>query len=145
MAVEPIEVVLIVIGYAAPIIAAPFLAHWLRPLFTFFLGEGAELIGGVDLQPADAASIGRLLAQLNIGVLLVAWLAVFTCNCLGHSPTVQAAIAIGGLMVALGVSVLVARANLEVDRRSSVLVGAIAFAGGNLPIFVVGFAVIAFW
>ena len=141
--VEPIRVVLIVFGFAGPIIAAPFVAHWLRPLFTLFLREGAELIGGIDLPDPDAASIGRLLARLNVAILLVAWLVLFACNCFDHSPTVLGSVAIGGILAALGISIIVARTNLEVDRRSSVLVGAIVFAGGNLPLILVGAAMLA--
>ncbi|MCH8004895.1 MAG: hypothetical protein IH888_01540 [Planctomycetes bacterium] len=126
-----------VVGFGGPVLAAPFAAWGLRHTFRFFLQEGAELFGGVALGRADAVSVGSLMAKINVVILLVAWLALFTCHCLHQVGMLIAMVGIGGLTAALLMTVFIVRLNIEVQGPTRWMVGLIAFAGGNLPVFVV--------
>ncbi len=125
------------VGYGGPVLAAPVAAWWLRHTFRFFLQEGAELFGGLVLGRADAVSVGSLMAKINVVILLVAWLALFTCQCLDQPAVLNALVGIGGLVAALLMTIFIVRMNIEVQGPTLWLVGLIAFAGGNLPVFIV--------
>ena len=134
MTVNPI---VMAVGYGGPVLAAPFAAWGLRHTFRFFLEEGTELFGGLVLGRADAVSVGSLMAKINVVLLLVAWLALFTCQCFYQSGMLVALVGIGGLAAALMMTVFIVRLNIEVQGPKLWMVGLIAFAGGNLPIFIV--------
>ena len=132
-----------VVGFGGPVLAAPFAAWGLRHTFRFFLEEGAELFGGLVLGRADAVSVGSLMAKINVVLLLVAWLALFTCQCLDQPAVLNALVGIAGLAAALMMTVFIVRMNIEVQGHTLWMVGLIAFAGGNLPIFIVVATVMA--
>ena len=133
-----------VVGYGGPVLAAPFAAWGLRYTFRFFLQEGAELFGGLVLGRADAVSVGSLMAKINVVLLLVAWLALFTCQCLDQPAVLNALVGIAGLAAALLMTVFVVRLNIEVQGAKLWMVGLITFAGGNLPVFIVVATAMAF-
>ncbi len=74
------------------------------------------------------------MAKINVVLLLVAWLALFTCQCLEQPALVNALVGIGGLAAALMMTVFIVRLNIEVQGHTLWMVGLIAFAGGNLPV-----------
>ncbi len=133
-----------VVGFGGPVLAAPFAVWGLRHTFRFFLEEGAELFGGLVLGRADAVSVGSLMAKINVVFLLVAWLGLFTCQCFFESGMLVALVGIGGLAAALMMTVFIVRMNIEVQGPSLWMVGLIAFAGGNLPVFIVVAMAMAF-
>ena len=126
-----------VAGYSGPVLVAPFAALGLRHTFRFFLQEGAELFGGLVLGRADVVSVASLMAKINVVTLLVGWLALFTCHCFLQSGMLVALVGIGGLAAAMMMTVFIVRLNIEVQGHTLWLVGLIAFAGGNLPVFIV--------
>ncbi len=129
--------IIMAVGYGGPVLAAPFAAWGLRHTFRFFLQEGTELFGGLVLGRADAVSVGSLMAKINVVILLVAWLVLFTCQCFKQPDLLSALVGIGGLAAALMMTVFIVRLNIEVQGPTRWLVGLIAFAGGNLPVFIV--------
>ncbi len=133
-----------VVGFGGPVLAAPFAAWGLRHTFRFFLEEGAELFGGLVLGRADAVSVGLLMAKINVVFLLVAWLVLFTCQCFNQPDLLSALVGIVGLAAALMMTVFIVRLNIEVQGPQLWMVGLIAFAGGNLPIFIVVATAMAF-
>ncbi len=133
-----------VVGYGGAVVAAPFAAWGLRHTFRFFLEEGAELFGGLVLGRADAVSVGLLMAKINVVLLLVAWLVLFTCQCFNQPDLLSALVGIVGLAAALMMTVFIVRLNIEVQGPQLWMVGLIAFAGGNLPIFIVVATAMAF-
>ncbi len=104
--------IVMVVGYGVPVLAAPFAAWGLRHTFRFFLQEGAGLLGGLVLGRADAVSVGSLMAKINVVILLVAWLALFTCQCLDQPAVLNALVGIAGLAAALMMTVFIVRMNI---------------------------------
>ncbi len=137
------EIVVLVAGFTLPVIAAPFVAYGLGRLFAIFLAQGTELFGDFTLRDEDALVIGAVMAKFNVAILLVAWLALFTCDYFDQRAELLAGIAIGGLVVAFLVSTLVVRANLEIRGGTLAMVALLAFAGGNLPLIVLVGALLA--
>jgi len=139
-----VTVTQMVVGFGGPVLAAPFAVWGLRHTFRFFLQEGAELFGGVALGRADAVSVGSLMAKCNVVILLVAWLALFTCQCFRQPAWLNATVGIGGLAAALLMTVFIVRLNIEVQGHKLWMVGLITFTGGNLPVFIVVAMAMAF-
>lgn len=136
--------VTIVAGFAIPVVAAPLAVMCLRHLFSLFVREGAQLFGGIDLPGVYADSIGSRLAKINVGVLLATWIVVFTCECLEVSPLIRGGIAIAGVLGGLVATTYLLRWNLGVRGWVSWRMGMLSFAGGNLPIFMIIAAILAF-
>lgn len=137
------EIIAWSIGFALPILAAPVAVILLRHLFAMFLTEGIELFGTISLAREDALVLGSMMAKLNVAVLLVAWLALFTCTRFEMSPWLCMAIALTGLTAALLLTMGVIRTNLGIHGNALIVVGMLAYAGGNLPIIIVVGALLA--
>ncbi len=123
------------IGLGLPVLAAPLAVIGLRYLFALFLAEGVELFGKMTLAREDSLVLGTMMAKLNVAVLLVTWLALFTCDRFGMS-WLSMGIALTGMSAALLLTVGIVRTNLGVEGRTLAIVGMLAFAGGNLPIII---------
>ncbi|MHC4769242.1 MAG: hypothetical protein ACYTEI_11085, partial [Planctomycetota bacterium] len=67
-------------GLVLPVVGAPFVVIGQRRLFSIFFTEGVDVLGNIAVARKDALLAGALLAKLNVLVLLVAWLALFTCH-----------------------------------------------------------------
>ena len=124
------------IGLGLPVLAAPPAVIGLRYLFAMFLSEGVELFGNMTLAREDSLVLGTMMAKLNVAVLLVTWLALFTCDRFGLWPWLSMGIALTGMSAALLLTVGIVRTNLGVEGRTLAIVGMLAFAGGNLPIII---------
>ncbi len=124
------------IGLGLPVLAAPPAVIGLRYLFALFLSEGVELFGNMTLAREDTLVLGTMMAKLNVAVLLMTWLALFTCDRFGLSPWLSMGIALTGMSAALLLTVGIVRTNLGVAGRTLAIVGMLAFAGGNLPIII---------
>jgi hypothetical protein len=143
--VERAELIWMAAGLVLPVIAAPFVAVALRRLFAIFYAEGVDLLGNVTIARKDALALGALMAKLNVVVLLVAWLSLFTCHCFGQPTTLVAAVAVGGIAAAAVVTMLIVHANVRrLNGRTVIFVGLIVFTGGNLPLIVIAAALMAF-
>ena len=115
----------------------------LRPLFSLFVREGAQLFGGIGLPGVYAGSIGSRLAKINVAVLLATWIVVFTCECLKVSPLILGGVAIAGILGGLVATTFLLRWNLGVHGWVLWRMGMLSFAGGNLPIFMIVAAILA--
>lgn len=131
------QIILTAVGYAVPILAAPIAVVVLRRLFAVFLTEGTELFADFSLEPDDARAVGSLMAKFNVFVLLLAWLALFTCMCFNQPHYLLLGIALAGVLSAILISILIVRSNLKMQGGTMMMVGILSFAGGNLPIIVI--------
>jgi hypothetical protein len=144
MRVERAEIIRMVAGLGLPVIAAPVVALVLRRFFALFYAEGVDLLGNITIEKKDARALGALMAKLNVVVLLVAWLSLFTCHCFGQSAWLLAAIALAGITIAVVITTLLVHTNVRrLKARTVVFVGLLVFAGGNLPLIVVTAALMA--
>jgi hypothetical protein len=132
-------------GLVLPVFAAPFVVIAQRRLFALFYAEGVDLLGGISLARKDALLLGALMAKLNALVLLLTWLALFTCRCFDQPVGLLASIAVAGILAAITVTTLIVHGNVRrINAHTVVLVGLIVFAGGNLPLIVITAALLAF-
>jgi hypothetical protein len=143
--VERAEIIVMAAGLVLPVIAAPFVVIAQRRLFAIFFAEGVDVLGNIEMARKDALLLGALMAKLNALVLLIAWLALFTCRCFDQPVVLLAAIAVGGILAAITVTTLIVHTNVRrLDARKVVMVGLIVFTGGNLPLIVITAALMAF-
>ena len=142
---EKAEIITMAIGLGLPVIALPFVVLAQRRLFAIFLLEGVELLGDMTIARKDALSLGSLLAKLDALVLLVAWLALFTCRYFDQPVLLLSAIALSGVAGAIVVTTVIVHTNIRrLDTRTVMMVGMIVFAGGNLPLIVVAAVLMVF-
>ena len=137
------EIITMAAGFGLPMVIAPLAYLALRPLFAFFVAEGAELIGGLHLTRDDVSDIAQLVAKLDVVVLLVAWQGIFACACFNQPVYLTMGIALAAVISAISVTFIIVRAGLDLDRGQILVVSLIAFTGGNLPIIVLGGAAAA--
>lgn len=138
------RILLITAGYAVPLVIAPLLCWGLRPLFAIFFSEGAELIADLELPGHYTRDVGRIMAKSNVIVLLATWMVFFTLLWLHMDRWMLLTAALLGMAASLWIVTLAVRANAAVAGGKLIIVGAICFTGGNLPIIVVGATVLAF-
>ncbi|MHC4416154.1 MAG: hypothetical protein ACYS0G_12805 [Planctomycetota bacterium] len=131
------EIITMIAGFGIPVVAAPFAIYGLRYLFAVFFREGAELFGSINLPDAYAFTVGSIMAKLNVPVLLLAWIALFACDCFQWSSVLSGAITIGGILVGLLITTYVVRINLPVHGWVLTRIGLLSYAGGNLPLLMV--------
>lgn len=75
------------------------------------------------------------MARVNVVVFVLIWLGVFTSRAILDQPiAVPAAVMIGGLLLGLWLTTGIARNHLKIGGWSSMQVGLLVFAGGNLPL-----------
>ncbi len=132
------------LGFGAPLVAAPIAIYSLRHLFAVFLREGTELFVHTQIAQPLSFEIGKHLAMVNVLVLLVFWLAIFACDCLGLPMLATAGVAIAGLFTALLVTIAIVRSRLDVYGWPAAEVGLLSFVGGNLPLFLIATTLLAF-
>ena len=133
------------VGLVVPVIGAPLIVIAQRRLFCIFFTEGVDVLGNITMARKDALLAGALLAKLNVLVLLVAWLALFTGRCFDQPVMLLAAIALAGILGAITVTTLIVHTNVRrLDTKTVVMVGLIVFTGGNLPLIVITAALMAF-
>jgi hypothetical protein len=142
---ERAEIILMAAGLVLPVIFAPLVVISQRRLFTIFFAEGVDVLGNITMARDDALLVGSLMAKLNVLVLLVAWLALFTCRCFDQPVLLLATIALAGILVAITVTTLIVHTNVRrLNAKIVILVGLIVFTGGNLPLIVITAALMAF-
>jgi hypothetical protein len=143
--VERAEIIVMAAGLVLPVIAVPFVVIAQRRLFAVFFAEGVDILGNIEMARKDARVLGALMAKLNALVLLIAWLALFTCRCFDQPVVLLTAIAMGGILAAITVTTLIVHTNVRrLNARTVVMVGMIVFTGGNLPLIVITAALMAF-
>ncbi len=143
--VERAEIIAMTVGLVLPVIGAPVVVIAQRRLFSIFFTEGVDILGNIAMARKDALLAGALLAKLNVLVLLVAWLALFTCRCFDQPVMLLAALALAGILGAITVTTLIVHTNVRrLDTKTAIMVGLIVFTGGNLPLIVVTAALMAF-
>ncbi len=136
MSEETKDLIIVIAGYVVPGVLAPLVVMALRPLFAIFLREGLELFTDVTLESGLVSGIGRVIAKVNVLILLFAWWAAHTCYVVdGKQMLMPAIVAMCGVVLALVVTVQMVRNRVGVVGQPSMLVGLLTFAGGNLPIF----------
>ncbi|MHC4764739.1 MAG: hypothetical protein ACYTF2_06500, partial [Planctomycetota bacterium] len=109
---ERTEIIVMAAGLVLPVIAAPFVVIAQRRLFAFFLAEGADLLGNLSIARKDTRVLGALMAKLDAVVLLMAWLALFTCRSFGQPVLLLMAIAMGGILAAIMITTLIVHTNV---------------------------------
>jgi hypothetical protein len=122
---------------AVPVFLAPVGVLLLRPLFAMFLRLGADLFTDVDARTSLCRAIGHYLAVFNVAIFIVTWSACWGCRFLEWPKLVGGGIGALGLLIALAVTIHLVRRFLDLRERLAVLVGLVAFGGGNLPLFVI--------
>lgn len=122
------------VGVAVPIAAAAPVTIGLRHLFGIFVREGASLFADIDLPDSLVLSIGTLMAKINVAILLLAWIGLFLCDCFDVEIMITSSIGIAGLLAALLATILIGKWNLGFRGWLALRFGALAFAGGNLPL-----------
>ena len=133
------------LGFGAPLVAAPIAIYSLRHLFAVFLREGAELFVHTQIARPLSVEIGKHLAMVNVLLLLVSWLALFACDCLDLPMMAAAGVAIAGLLTTLLVTIAIVRSRLDFYGWPAAEVGLLSFVGGNLPLFLIATILLAFW
>ncbi|MCP3902115.1 MAG: hypothetical protein GY715_00650 [Planctomycetes bacterium] len=124
-----------VVCLGVPFVIAPILVLCLRPLFSLFLEEGLVLFTDRLVNHDQTAYLAGRLAAANVLFLLAVWTISFSCAMLDVPLALSAIPTLVGVPVALAVTVLMVRKRVGLDRRHAMLVGLLAFAGGNLPLF----------
>jgi len=128
---------------AVPILLTPLGVLLLRPLFAIFLEEGAELFSDAEPRRSLCRAIGHYLAVFNVAIFVVAWCACCGCRLLEWPKVVGAAVAVVGVITALATTIHLVRKFLGLAGRPAILVGLMAFGGGNLPLFIIVPAIMA--
>ncbi len=131
------EIIRLAVGLAVPTLLAPFAVLGLRRLFALFITEGVELFSTVTMEGEDAKTLGSLMAKLNVAVMLLAWLILYTCHCLDVRHLVVMGIALAGVAGAILITAAAIKSNLPLEGRELWMVALLAFTGGNLPIIVI--------
>ncbi len=137
------EMIQLAIGLAVPVLLAPFAVMGLRKLFAIFLSEGIELFSTMTLDSEEALTLGSLMAKLNVVVLLLAWLILFTCECFDQSAWIVTGIGLGGMAAAMLITLMTVKSNLELEGGALLAVSLLTFTGGNLPLIVTTGALLA--
>ncbi|MHC5024812.1 MAG: hypothetical protein ACYTGG_13065 [Planctomycetota bacterium] len=119
-----------------PVVLAPLLVMAVRPTFSMFLREATEVFASVHLQKPLADGIARYLAIINVAILVAAWAGSFGCRWAEGPHLVSLAAAVGGVMLALGATILIVRSRVGIIGAPAYLIGLVSFGGGNLPLFV---------
>ncbi len=123
------EIIRLAVGLAVPTLLAPFAVLGLRRLFAIFITEGVELFSTVLLEGDDAKTLGSLMAKLNVAVMLLAWLILFTCHSLDVQHLVVMGIALAGVTGAILITVATRRSSFEnssKDISGLITVGAVS-------------------
>ena len=131
------QMIRLAVGLAVPVLLAPFAVMGLRRLFAIFLSEGIELFSTLTLGGEDARTLGALMANLNVVVLLFAWLILYTCEYFVQNAWIVTGIGLGGLAGAMLITLMTVKSNIEIEGRALWAVSLLAFTGGNLPIIVI--------
>lgn len=121
--------------FGVPVLLAPFGVMGLRYLFAIFVREGAEIFADVQIERSLSIGIGQFLAIFNVAIFVVTWWSVVGCDLLELSISAKAALAVGGVLLAMILTVMIVRDRVGVQGRPGILVGLLAFTGGNLPLF----------
>ncbi len=137
------EMMRLTVGLAVPVLLAPFAVLGLRKLFAIFLSEGFELFSTMTLDSEEARTLGSLMAKLNVVILLLAWLILFTCECFGQSAWIVTGIGLGGMAAAMLITLMTVKSNLEIEGGALLAVSLLTFTGGNLPLIVITGALLA--
>ncbi len=137
------EMMRLTVGLAVPVLLAPFAVMGLRRLFAIFLSEGIELFSTMTLDSEEARTLGSLMAKLNVVVLLLAWLILFTCECFDQSAWIVTGIGLGGMAAAMLITLMTVKSNLEIEGGALLAVSLLTFTGGNLPLIVITGALLA--
>lgn len=126
-----------IVLFIAPVILSPAVVAVLQLLFPTFLKEGAKLFTAIDLPGSLARKVGMDIAVRCVGIFVLCWIAGYGCRLLEWNYLLTVGFAIGGVMLALLGTIMLVRKRLAIRSWSdAVLVGLVAFAGGNLPLFV---------
>jgi hypothetical protein len=128
---------------AVPVFLAPMVVLVLRPLFALFVRLGAELFTDVEARPSLCRAIGHYLAVFNVAIFIVTWSACWGCRFLEWPKLAGGGIGALGFLIALAVTVHLVRKFLDLRESLAILVGLVAFGGGNLPLIILVPAVMA--
>ncbi|MCZ6837522.1 MAG: hypothetical protein O7G85_17230 [Planctomycetota bacterium] len=121
----------------APVILSPLIIFLLRMLFPYFLQEGAKLFTAIELPGSLARKVGTDIAIRNVIIFVVCWVASYGCTLLEFHYSWSILIAVSSVFLALFFTITLVKGRLSIRSWSDAgLVGLVAFAGGNLPLFI---------
>jgi hypothetical protein len=126
-----------VICFAGPVLLAPVVMWVLRPMFAVFLREGCDLFSHGALEKDLSRDIGGYLAFVNVVIFTIAYEAALACRVLDGPFCVEMLSVVVGVAVALAWTIRMSSKLVGVSGQSGVLLGLVAFGGGNLPLIVV--------
>lgn len=122
----------------APVLLAPLVIYVLQMLFPIFLKEGAKLFTAMELPGSMARKVGTDIAVRDVGTLVLCWAAGFGCHMLQWHYLLTVGFAVGGVLLALLGTITLVKKKLAIRSWTDAgFVGLVAFAGGNLPLFVI--------
>lgn len=123
--------------FVVPVVIAPLVIMGLQPLFSIFLREGTELFADLTLEKRLSRGISRVLARWNVVIFVLSWMAAFGSYLGTGKWTWGALLIVAGVLGALGLTIRQVRNRVGLVGRPALLVGLLAFAGGNLPLFLI--------
>ncbi len=123
--------------FVVPVIIAPLVIIGLQPLFSIFLREGAELFADLTLEKRLSRAISRVLARWNVFIFVLSWMAAYWSYLATGMWTWGALLIVAGVLGGLGLTIRQVRNRVGLVGRPALLIGLLAFAGGNLPLFLI--------
>jgi len=126
----------ILAGFLVPTILSPLIILIERPLFALFQKESADLFLQQELSKSRSRSMGHYVALFNVITFLFTWYACYGCFLLKAPFYCMAISAVGGVLIALLITVRFVHNFMELSMQDSLLIGSMTFAGGNIPLIV---------
>ncbi len=130
--------VLNIVLMVGPLLIAPLVVLAMQMLVANFLVTVAKLIIDMDLPGSIARRVGTDISMRCVITYLLCWWAGWGCYMLEWPLELTLAFCIGGMVLALGGTILMVRKKLAIrNRMDASLVGLLTFGGGNLPLIVI--------
>ncbi len=127
-----------IVLFVAPVILSPLVVFLLQMLFPIFLREGAKLFVAMDLPGSMARKVGTDIAVRCVIIFVVSWCAGYGCLLLGWPYLWTVGFAVSGVILALLGTITLVKKKLAIRKWTDAsLVGMLAFAGGNIPLFII--------
>ncbi len=129
-------IIVILAGFLVPTILSPLIIMIERPLFALFQKESADLFLQQEWPKSRCRSMGHYVALFNIITFLFTWYACYGCYLLKAPFCWMLISAVGGVLVALFITVRFVHNFMELSMKESLIIGSMTFAGGNIPLII---------
>ena len=127
-----------IILFVAPVILSPLVVFLLQMLFPIFLREGAKLFAAIELPGTMARKVGTDIAVRCVAIFVVSWCAGYGCLLLEWAYLWTVGFTVSGVILALLGTITLVKKKLAIRKWiDAALIGMLAFAGGNIPLFII--------